>query len=213
MRIQVFYSVSVDDVESRVEGIKWIASELGVVINKIIVQPVTDALKNIIVMYNDGASTLSVESNRSSFLAKDHDLPSWLTVALGEKGISEILGRNSEKRILEYHSTTSLSAQSDDVPWCSSFVNWCFSKVGINGTNSALARSWLTWGKPLDAPEIGCVVVFKDDARGSDKGHVGFYRGGYGGRIKVLGGNQDNKVKDSLFEIGGSRGVIGYRAL
>jgi uncharacterized protein (TIGR02594 family) len=118
-------------------------------------------------------------------------------IALGEKGITETSGPKSTERILEYHLTTTLRATSDDVPWCSAFVNWCIQKAGGKGTGSALARSWLVWG--IDAgldPKQGDIVVLK---RGNDdiSGHVGFLAfapSKFSPYIEVLGGNQNNMV-------------------
>lgn len=119
-------------------------------------------------------------------------LPIWYKIALKELGVHEKAGlRNNEERILEYHATTTLAAKQDEVPWCSSFVNWCITKSGISGTNSALARSWLKWGRTVVTPYEGCVVVF---SRGTLGGHVGFFVKEDGEDIQVLGGNQSNRV-------------------
>lgn len=136
--------------------------------------------------------------------------PGWAKIALGELGIAEVKGPKDNPRIVEYHSATSLRASNDEVPWCSSFVNWVMKKVGIKGTNSALARSWLTWGIEVSqkAPKYGSVVVLSRGV-GSIAGHVGFYVGKtVGGQIKVLGGNQGDKVSVALFS---KSKVLGYR--
>ena len=51
-------------------------------------------------------------------------------VAKKEKGTREFPGPKSNKRILEYHSTCKMKADSDEVPWCSAFVNWCYIMAG-----------------------------------------------------------------------------------
>lgn len=131
----------------------------------------------------------------------------WLDIAMSQLGVREIPGLSHADAILEYHKTTTLKATTDETPWCSSFVNWCFKKAGIPGTNSAAARSWLKWGEETE-PRRGCVVVL---SRGSNpvNGHVGFYLGtAPGGRIIVLGGNQGNQVSKQKFP---KTQVIGYR--
>src|SRR4030095_2451187 len=77
--------------------------------------------------------------------------------------------------------------------WCSAFANWCVEKAGYEGTDSAWAKSWLTWGKKLATPRRGCIAVF---TRG-DGGHVGFYISKTSSVIKVLGGNQSDEVNIS----------------
>src|SRR6266516_1789775 len=59
----------------------------------------------------------------------------WMSIAEGELGIHEnsLPGENNQ-RILEYHQTTTLAALTDEVPWCSSFVNWVMKKAGRKGT-------------------------------------------------------------------------------
>ena len=144
--------------------------------------------------------------------SKIPQLAPWYEVALKEmqEGIFEKEGKGIHNpKIVEYHKTTSLKAKSDEVAWCSSFVNWCMYKSNVTRTNKANARSWLSWGVPIDKPRIGCVVIFK---RGLSKkqGHVGFYAGPDEDKnvIRCLGGNQKNKVCISVYP---KSKVIGYR--
>lgn len=127
-------------------------------------------------------------------------------IAKGEIGTHEVKG-GENPRILEYHDCTTLNACEDEVPWCSAFANWCHKQAGIEGTHSAAARSWLKWGKALEMPVEGCIVILK---RGNDpnSGHVGFYVKSEGEAIIVLGGNQSDQVKESRFA---KKDVLGYR--
>jgi peptidoglycan hydrolase-like protein with peptidoglycan-binding domain len=75
----------------------------------------------------------------------------WMAVAMQEMGQREIRGAVHNPRIVEYHETTTLRAQTDETAWCASFVNWCLLQVGIDGTNSAAAASWLNWGQASSA--------------------------------------------------------------
>ena len=127
--------------------------------------------------------------------------PLWMRIAEAELAASvrEVPGPDSNPRIVEYHSATSFKATDDRVPWCSSFVNWCLREAGIPGTRSAAARSWLTWGDPLETPEYGCIAVL---ARGTNpaQGHVGFYTDTKpDGHILVLGGNQADAVSIAAY--------------
>lgn len=137
----------------------------------------------------------------------DTETPRWLETAENEIGIKEAPGSADNPKVLEYHAATSLGARDDAVAWCSAFVNWCMKQNEIPRTNSAAARSWLTWGVRLDEPRKGCVVVLK---RGSNpvQGHVGFYVGDGASSIRLLGGNQSDQVKVSLFP---KPMVLGYR--
>lgn len=134
--------------------------------------------------------------------------PVWLQIAGKELGQMEIPGEGHNPRILEYHQSTSLKATEDEVPWCAAFMCWVLEKAGIPSTRSAMARSYLKWGAPLDEPEIGCIVVFWRGSRESYSGHVAFYLGETDDYIKVLGGNQSDQVCISFY---GKDRLLGYR--
>jgi uncharacterized protein (TIGR02594 family) len=123
-------------------------------------------------------------------------------IAMKELGTAEIFGDTHNARIVEYHAATSLRATSDEVAWCASFVNWCLKKATIDGTNSARARSFLTWGVAvsLEEAERGDIIVL---SRGTNVlfGHVGFFAGQEGKSVLVLGGNQSNKVSISPYPL------------
>jgi uncharacterized protein (TIGR02594 family) len=116
-------------------------------------------------------------------------VPRWLLIARQEVGVHENSAPGQDNpRILEYLESTTYDGElTDEVPWCSAFVNWCITQAGLKGTNSAAASSWLTWGQKLDQPRLGCIVVFNH--------HVGFYAGAAGDYLLLLGGNQSNAVK------------------
>lgn len=126
----------------------------------------------------------------------------WLEVALGELGVCEYPGDAHNYRILEYHATTTLGdwgRSRDETPWCSSYVNWCVSQY-CEGTDNALARSWLRWGVACE-PELGCVCVIKRRRKGSDRRtgsrggyHVGFFLDRSRGGVVLCSGNAGNRV-------------------
>jgi uncharacterized protein (TIGR02594 family) len=144
------------------------------------------------------------------------DFP-WFTIALWEKGIREIAGSQANPRIVEYLKSTNLpepDASSDETAWCSAFVNWCMEKAGYAGTDSAWAKSWLTWGKSLPTPQKGCVVVFERRmSNGTIGGHVGFYLGENTDTVEVFGGNQSNSVISFHYPKDGFLGSTKYRLL
>jgi len=127
----------------------------------------------------------------------------WMAFAEAEKekGVHEIPGAENEPRVLEYLAATSNLSQSvaskDETPWCSAFVNWCVKQAGYDGTDHALARSWLDWGQAIETPRRGCIVVFQREKK---FGHVGFFIEETEIEIKVLGGNQQNK-ETLLYEV------------
>jgi uncharacterized protein (TIGR02594 family) len=135
--------------------------------------------------------------------------PRWLEIARAESGVAEDPrpGQHN-RRILDYHATTSYRAQEDEVPWCSSFVNWCLRQASRPGTDSAAAKSWLEWGRELEAPRVGAIAVVRqrsaalDRATGSASGyHVAFWISQDASHVVLLGGNQSDRVKESRFAL------------
>jgi uncharacterized protein (TIGR02594 family) len=117
-------------------------------------------------------------------------------IALGELGVEEQTGILHTARILHYFSATNLRATSDETPWCAAFVNWCLREAGVEGTHSARAASFLTWGRsiPLAEARQGDIVIFPH--------HVGFFVDWSDSHhIFVLGGNQSNRVNMTHFKI------------
>ena len=136
--------------------------------------------------------------------------PAWLEIAEKEIGVHEITG-GENPRIVAYAATTTLAAKEDEVPWCSSFVNWCLSRAAIKGTKSAAAKSWLSWGMGINVPSLGCVCVVRDIRQPEGHGyHVAFWQGESEGRLILLGGNQSDSVKVSSFGMTTFQ-VQGYR--
>jgi uncharacterized protein (TIGR02594 family) len=119
-----------------------------------------------------------------------------MKVAEKEIGVKERKGPADNPRIVEYHSVTTLRAKDDEVPWCSSFVCWVMEQYGITSSKSARARDWLKWGFPLGHPIYGSIVIFD---RGHGMGHVGFFLGFNGKKLRILGGNQADAVNVQEF--------------
>ncbi len=137
-----------------------------------------------------------------------------IKIAVKELGQKEVSGASHNDRILKYAQESGVQGIStDEVPWCSTFVNWIAFKAGLKRTNKANARSWLGIGTNVDQhPEPGDVVIFWRESRQSWKGHVGFFFGFSrdGSRIYCLGGNQGNQVSISAYP---SNTVLGFRRL
>lgn len=129
----------------------------------------------------------------------EHMTPPWLDIAFGERGVAAHPAGSSNPRITSYHQGTNVESYDDKVSWCSSFVNWSLAQAGIAGTGSALAKSWLEWGKALDTPIPGCIAVLWRDDSASWKGHVGFYLREDESFVYLLGGNQLEQVREHFY--------------
>lgn len=131
--------------------------------------------------------------------------------AIGSRliGTAELPGGQDHPMIQWAHMLCGLGPdQPDETPWCSAFVNLLAHLVGAQRTKSAAARSWLAAGVawPLEQAELGDVVILQ---RGTGpqpgpevlnaQGHVGLYAGSEPGMVKLLGGNQGNRVSVAAF--------------
>lgn len=132
----------------------------------------------------------------------------WMPIASQETGITTFAVGHSNPRITEYHAGTNIASYDDKASWCSSFVNWSLAQVGISGTGSALARSWLEWGDALAEPVVGCIVVLSRDDPAGWKGHVGFFLREDAHNVYLLGGNQLDQVREHFYP---KVSVLAYR--
>ncbi len=129
-------------------------------------------------------------------------MESLLKTAFNELGIEEHPEEQQNPEILKYANETGIQGiTTDEVPWCSTFVNWVAWKCGLQHSGQPNARSWLNVGQQVFSPEPGDVVVFWREHPQSWKGHVGFFLGisPDGSRIYCLGGNQGNRVSVSAY--------------
>jgi uncharacterized protein (TIGR02594 family) len=85
--------------------------------------------------------------------------------------------------------------------WCADFMNFVLRRAGGKGTQSRAARSFLDYGKKLDGPRVGALVIFY--RKGPNNGHVGVVRGTDGlGNPIVVSGNHGNTVSQSVYPKG-----------
>ena len=125
----------------------------------------------------------------------------WMAIAREKLGIHEIAGPEADGFIVECLKSTTVGYpenESDEIPWCSAFVNRILQLAGYEGTNSAWARNWLEWGVEADWGNliVGSIVVLQ---RGENSGHVGFFVDSNEDSIKLLGGNQHDSVSYAWF--------------
>lgn len=82
--------------------------------------------------------------------------------------------------------------------WCADFMNFVLRRAGGKGTHSRAARSFLKFGKKLNGPRVGAIVIFY--RKGPNNGHVGVVRGTDGaGNPIVVSGNHGNEVRQSVY--------------
>ncbi len=120
--------------------------------------------------------------------------PGWLSEAWAHLFVREQAGAHHNPAIQDFFRDAGHAGISrDEVPWCAAFVGACLSRSGVEPTGSLLARSYMAWGRALDAGRFGAIAVFR---RGSNPkaGHVGFLIGETRDDLIILGGNQSDAV-------------------
>lgn len=124
-----------------------------------------------------------------------------IKIASSFKGMSEKTDADVIASFIKKSTGTNINPAS--TAWCAAFVNAVLGATGGKGTGKLNARSFLDWGKPVNTPTQGDVVVFSRGSPNGWSGHVGFFKGfeEKNGEqyIRVLGGNQSNSVKESLY--------------
>lgn len=132
----------------------------------------------------------------------------WLDIARANLGLREAPGKaNNPKVVAFYAEAGHPEIKSDETAWCAAFVGACLKRADYPNTGDLTARSYLKYGKALDEPQEGCIVVLK---RGHStwQGHVGFCVGWTSRTVKILGGNQSDAVTIASFPMSQ---VLGYR--
>lgn len=135
-------------------------------------------------------------------------------IALAEKGVREFPGRyNNNPEILKYANDSGLySDGTDELPWCSAFMNWVAVKSDLERSKKSNARSWLDIGLEIDEPVKGDIAIFWRGTRSGWQGHVGIFWEYTPSEkyINVLGGNQSNSVNIARYAI---QRLLGFRRL
>jgi len=126
-------------------------------------------------------------------------------MALRFVGIKEAPGHVHNPMIVAMMQLSDRSIRDDETPWCSGFCNYCAWLLGVKGSRSLAARSWLSVGQPIPLqeaePGFDVVILSRGTWRPpatilSAPGHVGFFSAYNASTqtIDLLGGNQGDHV-------------------
>jgi uncharacterized protein (TIGR02594 family) len=132
-----------------------------------------------------------------------------LTSAQSYNGLSENT-RSGRSSLQDLFNEANINIDPKITAWCAAFVNAVLATNGLPSNGQLNARSFLNYGSATDRPQKGDIVVLR---RGDNEaqGHVGFYAGeGSKGKIRVTGGNQNNRVSTAEFS---EKDVLAYRKI
>jgi uncharacterized protein (TIGR02594 family) len=80
--------------------------------------------------------------------------------------------------------------------WCARFMNFVLERLGLPGTESDLAKSFASYGKPLEKPKVGAIAVM--NRKGG--GHVGVVSGfDKDGDPIIISGNYSRRVAEAVY--------------
>lgn len=129
----------------------------------------------------------------------------WLDLARADLGRREVKGPQHNPEILQcFADCGHPHIEADEVAWCAAQMGSWLVRSGYPippRAHNLMARSYLTYGKRLDKPRVGCIGVFK---RGKPPfGHVGTIEeiDEAGRRVRVIGGNQGDAVSRQWFQM------------
>lgn len=179
--------------------------------------------------FNDGYSNYSDEGDEIAQAALNEEVSKLKTANSSRnnilaamqsyRGMCEIKGPAHNKKLLSLAKKAGFDWYTkDEIPWCAVMMNICCMIAGIPGTKSAMAKSFLKWGRPISLEEarnnIGKVIaVFHRGSSSSHpSGHVTTVEriSSDGKTIVALGGNQGNCVRSNKMDITSWR-FIGFR--
>lgn len=124
-------------------------------------------------------------------------LPRTIFEGLKLFGVQEIVGKGSNRTIISWRDELNhagvkiVGFSDDDIPWCGLFAAIVAHRAEKVVPESPLwALNWLNFGKKVDTPALGDVIVFAREGGN----HVAFYVAEDRDTYHVLGGNQSNRV-------------------
>lgn len=126
--------------------------------------------------------------------------PRMITEALKLYGTIETPGKANNATIIawakEVGGKVETVYKADEIPWCGLFIAVVAKRAAKGVVKDPLwALNWGTFGKSVEAPMLGDVLVFvRKTSEGKTAGHVGLYVGEDSTCYHVLGGNQSDKV-------------------
>lgn len=138
------------------------------------------------------------------------------------EGEKEIPGKEDNPLIAHFHEHSGNLGKHDDhndyadeVPHCSSALNWAADMAGCEKTNNARAASWEKYGEAREGEmvEVGDIIV----KRTGSQNHVTLCAVPFNIKkaktFKGFGSNQGNTIKTSTYQVSDIRAVRKWKPL
>ncbi len=149
------------------------------------------------------------KTTKSQFLSVDKNAPVYMNLAAKDIGKDETKYRKYFNDRIKDKLGIDFDVKSD--PWCALWVGIELEDAGVKSTKKANARSYLSWGIPVEEDnwQQGDIIIFWRGSRNDGvTGHVGFLVSWTDDTVTVLGGNQGDKV---CLQTYGKSKIIGVR--
>lgn len=127
----------------------------------------------------------------------------WMDVARGHLGLAEVAGAGSNPEIMRWAQEEggwiASYFKDDGIAWCALFACHCLHAAGFKDPRTLAAGDFAEWGQALAGPCPGAVAVLERPGGH----HVAFYLGqsADGKRVRLLGGNQHDSVREDWFDV------------
>jgi uncharacterized protein (TIGR02594 family) len=138
-------------------------------------------------------------------ISSESDLPEGpMAVVITAASAYEGLNQNRDAAALSklFNEQLALLINPQHTAWCAAFANAILVQTGHAFSGSIETMSFMRYGQPVKQPAQGDIVILRGVSRRSLT-HVGFLVGSamVNGQLyyKVLGGNQSNSVRVSMF--------------
>lgn len=138
------------------------------------------------------------------------DTDAWMGFARSQVGLHET-GDNRGTVVQKFIIMGKCGRLGD--PWCAIFTDAALEQAGIRSPRSPSSQSFRHDPNfvKIDKPIYGCIAVFWRQSPNAGIGHTGFVTGITWDRVKVLGGNEDDAVRDQWYAKNKSNwGLVGF---
>jgi uncharacterized protein (TIGR02594 family) len=129
------------------------------------------------------------------------DISPWLTWLIKHQGQKEIPGVKHNLWIVNLFKFTSYKTNKDETPWCAACINAALNLTGYKGTNSAAAASFDKYGTETTL-KPGAIITVRHANGGRHVTCLHHIVDKH--NIACIGGNQNNQVKISVYNISGN---------
>lgn len=131
--------------------------------------------------------------------------PAWILWAKKQLGVKEVPGAGDNPEIISWFELSTLPKEywHDATAWCAVFINAGLFLNGVKGLCSARAKDWLDFGRAVETPRKGDVVVFEWN---DGSHHVAYFLAMEDDQVRVIGGNQSNAVTETTYPLGNVAG-------